>query len=87
MMIHVELIGVLRTLADARTLRIELDESALVSGLLQKLSEEVLQHAETLCRSNLLILKNGVEVNVLKGVHTELKNHDTITLVPISHGG
>ena len=87
MIINVELIGSLRTLAGAGTLCVELEEPALVSVLLQKLSEKVLKNEEALSHSDLLIMKNGVEINVLKGVHTELKSHDAVTLVPISHGG
>ncbi|UCH37785.1 MAG: MoaD/ThiS family protein [Candidatus Bathyarchaeota archaeon] len=86
-LINVELIGVLRKLAGANTIDIELEDSAAVSGLLQKLSKELFQSEETLSRSTLLIMKNGLEINVLKGVHTELNHDDVITLVPISHGG
>lgn len=87
MMINVELIGVLRTLAGVGTFRIKLAEPASVSVLLRKLSKEVFKSEETLPLSTLLIMKNGVEINVMEGVNTELNHHDTIALVPISHGG
>jgi molybdopterin converting factor small subunit len=87
MMINVEFIGVLRTLAGVETFRIELAEPASVSVLLRQLSKEVFKSEETLPLSTLLIMKNGVEINVLEGVNTELNHHDTIALVPISHGG
>lgn len=87
MMITVELIGVLRTLAGAGTFHIELAEPASVSVLLWKMSKEVFKSEETPSPSTLLIMKNGAEISVLEGVHTELNNNDTVTLVPISHGG
>jgi molybdopterin converting factor small subunit len=86
-LVNIELIGVLRTLAGAKTIDIELEDSAAMSVLLQKLSKEIFQSEELLSSSTLLIMKNGVEINVLKGMHTELNHDDVITLVPISHGG
>ena len=38
-------------------------------------------------RPNALILVNGKEINVLKGLETELKDGDEVTLIPVSHGG
>jgi molybdopterin converting factor small subunit len=34
-----------------------------------------------------LILKNGVEIGVLKGLETPVSNGDKLTLIPVSHGG
>ena len=36
---------------------------------------------------NIIILVNGVEVGVLKGLDTELKDGDKVVLLPAAHGG
>jgi molybdopterin converting factor small subunit len=38
-------------------------------------------------RPNALILVNGKEISVLKGLETTVKEGDQIILIPISHGG
>jgi len=38
-------------------------------------------------RPNALILVNGKEISVLKGLETKLKEGDEVTLIPVSHGG
>lgn len=38
-------------------------------------------------RPNAVILLNGKEINVLKGLETEVKDGDEIVLIPVSHGG
>jgi len=38
-------------------------------------------------RPNALVLVNGKEISVLKGLETKVKKDDTIVLIPVSHGG
>jgi molybdopterin converting factor small subunit len=38
-------------------------------------------------RPNALILLNGREISVLKGLETEIEEGDEMTLIPIAHGG
>lgn len=38
-------------------------------------------------RPNALILLNGKEISVLKGLETEVAEGDEVTLIPIAHGG
>lgn len=38
-------------------------------------------------RPNSLILVNGKEISVLKGLDTQLKDGDEVVLVPVVHGG
>ena len=87
MIINVEFIGALRTLAGAATFHIELEEPSAVFELLQKMSKEIFKSEAALLYSTLIILKNGLEISVLNGVHTKLNHQDTITLIPTSHGG
>jgi len=37
--------------------------------------------------SNTLVLVNGMEISVLNGLETRLKDGDEIVLVPVVHGG
>ena len=41
----------------------------------------------TLSRANTLVAVNGIEVSALQGEETALSDNDTVTLIPISHGG
>jgi molybdopterin synthase sulfur carrier subunit len=38
-------------------------------------------------RANALILVNGMEISVLNGLETNLKNGDEIVFIPVVHGG
>jgi molybdopterin converting factor small subunit len=38
-------------------------------------------------RTNVLMLVNGKEISVLKGLDTKLKDGDELTLIPVVHGG
>ena len=38
-------------------------------------------------RPNALIIVNGKEISVLKGLETEIKEEDEVVIVPVSHGG
>lgn len=38
-------------------------------------------------RPNALILLNGKEISVLKGLKTRIEDGDEVTLIPVSHGG
>ena len=38
-------------------------------------------------RPNGLILVNGREISVMKGLNTSLKDGDEVVLVPVAHGG
>jgi molybdopterin synthase sulfur carrier subunit len=38
-------------------------------------------------RPNALIIVNGREISVMKGLNTALKDGDEVVLVPVAHGG
>lgn len=85
--VTVEFIGPLKTLAKTRRCTVDLDEQASVATLLQKLRADVFTGHDFADQTSLLIIVNGKEVSVLKGLQTELQNRDTLTLIPASHGG
>lgn len=87
MIINVEFVGALRTVANANSCSVELEEGATMSALMHRLKAELFGEKEFADESNLLVMRNGKEISVLKGLQTELKHKDRITLIPISHGG
>jgi len=87
MIIVVEFVGSLRTLAKVEGCRIEFEEKATISTLIRRLRAEVFADDEFVDETNLLVMKNGKEISVAEGLQTVLKDKDTVALIPISHGG
>ena len=59
-----------------------------VTALLELLQARMPPSDEpTLSRANTLVAVNGIEVSALQGEDTPLSSNDTVTLIPISHGG
>ena len=62
---------------------------------MQKLADSLPKEAKKLLlnpeldylRPNMLILINGKEISVLKGLETEIKEDDEVIVIPVSHGG
>ena len=90
----VRLLGVFRGLTGKSQISLNLKKPTVRSAVL-KLVESLSIEAKHLLvdpelndpRSNALILVNGKEINVLKGLETELKDGDEVALIPVSHGG
>lgn len=87
MIVVVEFVGALHMIANVENYSAELGERATMSSLIQKLKAELFGGEEYFDESNLLIMKNGIEISALKGLQTELKHEDKVTIIPISHGG
>jgi len=93
--VKVKLLGVFRGLSGRDQLPIELKKPAVVREVIQKLVESFPPEFNRVLidpelndpRPNALILVNGKEVGVLKGLETEVKEGDEIVLIPVSHGG
>lgn len=63
-------------------------ERITVATLLELLQARMPPSDEpTLSRANTLVAVNGIEVSALHGEATALSDNDTVTLIPISHGG
>jgi molybdopterin synthase sulfur carrier subunit len=92
--VNVKFLGVFRGLLGKNKVSLKLEKPTVLSAIL-KLVESLSIEAKRLLvdpelndpRPNTLILVNGKEINVLKGLETELKEGDEITLIPVSHGG
>jgi len=92
--VNVRPLGVFRGLSGKGQISLNLKKPT-VRGVVLKLVESLSVEGKRLLvdpelndpRPNALILVNGKEINVLKGLETELKDGDEVTLIPVSHGG
>ena len=93
--VKVRLLGVLRGLSGEDRAPVEIEGPTTVRRVIQKLTEAFsLEFKRVLIdpeledpRPNALILVNGREISVLRGLETEVNDGDKIVLVPVSHGG
>lgn len=92
--VDVKLMGVFRVYSGKDNLTIKL-ENPTVREAVDKISEFFPSDAKQMLidpelndpRPNALILVNGKEISVLKGLETEVREGDQIILIPVSHGG
>ena len=92
--INVKLIGTLKWAAGKEEQEIKAPKSTNVGKLLENLAScsshmrSILgENIITNSRPNMIILKNEVEIGLLKRLNTELSDGDTLTLIPTAHGG
>lgn len=91
---NVRLLGIFRRFSGKSRITLKL-EHPTVGKVIQKLADSLPVEAKRLLvdpelndpRPNVIILVNGKEIGVLKGLETKIKEGDEITLIPISHGG
>lgn len=92
--VEIRLLGVFRGMTGRDQLSVKL-KHATVRVAIQVLAELMPSEARRLLidpelndpRPNALVLLNGREINVLKGMETEVKNNDVLTIIPVAHGG
>jgi len=92
--VKVRLLGVFRELAGKDKLQLRL-ESATVKEVIRAVAEAlptetaatVIDRGFNDSQLNALILLNGRELSVLKGLETIVSEGDEITLIPVVHGG
>jgi molybdopterin converting factor small subunit len=92
--VNVRLLGIFRGFSGNNIITLKL-EQPIVRKVIQKLGDSLSVEARRLLvdpelndpRPNVLILINGKEIGVLKGLETEIKEGDEVTLIPVSHGG
>jgi len=93
--VKVRLLGVFQGLSGRSRFPMELEETTTVRKVIQKLAETFSPEFKRVLidpeledpRPNALILVNGKEISVLRGLETEVNDGDEIILVPVSHGG
>jgi len=92
--VNVKLLGVFRGFSGKSRISLKIPQPT-VKSMIQKLADSLSAQAKRMLidpelndpRPNALILVNGKEIGVLKGLETEIKEGDEVTLIPVSHGG
>lgn len=92
--IKIRLLGVFRGLSGKSQMSIRIQGDTM-GDVVQALASSLTAEARRLLideelgdpRPNALILLNGKEISVLKGLKTRIKNGDEVTVIPVSHGG
>ena len=94
MVVTVRFIGSFRASAGKSRFMLELEKAVSLRELVTKVVEEQPKLKRVLIdpelddpRTNVLMLVNGKEISVLKGLDTKLKDGDELTLIPVVHGG
>jgi MoaD family protein len=94
MAVTVKFVGALRSASGKGSFAVQVKEAVSVREVMDKIVEELPRLKRALIdlqlenpKSNALILVNGKEISVLKGLETILKDGDEIVLVPVTHGG
>ena len=92
--VNVRLLGVFCVFSGKSRITLKLEQPT-VRKVVHKLAASLSVEATRLLvdpelndpRPNALILVNGKEISVLKGLDTKIKEGDEVTLIPVSHGG
>lgn len=94
MVVTVRFIGSLRASAGKNRFMLELEKTVSLRELIAKVVEEQPKLKRVLIdpelddpRTNVLMLVNGKEISVLKGLDTKLEDGGELTLIPVVHGG
>lgn len=92
--VKIRLLGVFRGLSGKSEMSLRI-RGGTVGDVVQALAGSLPVEARRLLidkelndpRPNALILLNGKEISVLKGLKTRIEDGDEVTLIPVSHGG
>jgi MoaD family protein len=94
MVVTMKFVGALRRDAGKETLALECKKGASLIDLVNELTRELPPLRRNLLdelleepKPNALILVNGKEISVLKGLQTIIKDGDVVVFVPVVHGG
>ncbi len=94
MVITVRFIGSLRASSKKSKLSLDFENAVSLREVVNTLIEEQPKLRRALIdpelddpRTNVLMLVNGKEIGVLKGLETKLKDGDELVLIPVVHGG
>ena len=94
MKVNFKFVGSFRNITNKNKVVMELDEGVKLKEALKRIIEEFPKIERALIdpelgdpRPNTLIVVNGREISVLKGLETVLKNGDEVVFIPVSHGG
>lgn len=85
-MITVKLLGGAKKSFLADKIEIQVD-SITISGLLEDLQKLIPANLPKLDPDNILVVVNGVDSSALQGKETPIQNGDTVSIIPLVHGG
>ncbi|MEM2946809.1 MAG: MoaD/ThiS family protein [Candidatus Bathyarchaeia archaeon] len=94
MKVNFRFVGSFRSIINKSKVIMELKEGAQLKEALKRIIEEFPKIEKALIdpelgdpRPNTLIIVNGREISVLKGLEIVLKDGDEVIFIPVSHGG
>jgi sulfur-carrier protein len=94
MVVTLKFVGALRHMLGAEKLRLNFERDSSIKELINEITREKPQLKRTLVDQqsdgsipNALILVNGTEISIFKGLETKIKDGDEIVFVPVVHGG
>lgn len=94
MVVTFKFVGAFRSLVGKEKCTMEIGENLTLREAIWKIAEKETRLKQVLIdpeledpRPNALILVNGKEISVLKGLETLLIDGDEVVLVPVIHGG
>ena len=89
MVVTVKFIGAFRSMSGKSRLALKFEKTSPLRETLNEIIEKApgLKQALSDPKSRMLILINGKEISVLKGLDTLLEDEDEIVFVPVLHGG
>lgn len=93
--VRVKLVGPFKGPSGRGEIMVTLNDDASIKSLFQNPKEtmgvEFKRDPDDLgldgLRQTALILVNDVEIGLLQEIDTKLKNHDIVTVIPVTHGG
>lgn len=92
--ITVRFVGSLRNITGKSRITLKLDGAKTLKEVIEVLVKKFPEAKRVLIdpeledpRPNTLIIVNGMEISVLNGLETILKDGDEVVFVPVSHGG
>ena len=87
--VAIRLVGSLRGISGRCRISLKLADATPLVIVLKEVVETLPSLRQPLAdpRSNTLVLVNGKEISVLKGLETPVKDGDEVVLVPVLHGG
>ncbi|HSF28252.1 MAG TPA: KEOPS complex subunit Cgi121 [Nitrosopumilaceae archaeon] len=85
-MITINLLGGAKKSLSTDKLKFEKDNST-ISELLDFLQTQIPKNTHALDIKNILVAVNGVDSSTLDGFETKIKDGDTVSIIPVIHGG
>lgn len=94
MKVKVNFMAVLRSLAKTSSLEIEVPENLNIKDIIyiackenKELFERVFEPNKKNIKADIIVMVNGIDVNVIGGLNVVVNDIKEITLIPSVHGG